>query len=425
MYKLIIEDDERQDDGSPIIRDEITVGRKEGNTIRLTGTTSHGVMRGSPARVMGSSSKTLLSYNGIKVSGDRIREGCCWRRMTEFKSATIRSRSSSTKARPRSKYPVKARRRRPVNHAEPTLMSGTPAIPALAQRPCAAGSNPSRQGSRKAGTARSFRQTLHVRNSSSKSHGSDRSHRRQRRGAESPLDLVITPRSFAKVTSSRSWTCRAPTACVSMARNTANRAAQRRQSRSRPRSSGVHPAGTGHPEGTDRRNDRRSRPAGNAGGADHPDACASGCRRWWCVLVLDPAAEGRCRRRGCQDLIDVESDLAAKRWQDVLDKTGKIIGNNAIAIRTRDAATAKRTVAEKESKNKQIYDRFAGQRGSGNYDAALKTYREIPKDSVYQRARRKTTTKSSRCSSRAISKRIGCACSRQLWRSAVAGADGA
>ena len=36
MYKLIIEDDEGKTTVVPLIRDEITIGRKEGNTIRLT-----------------------------------------------------------------------------------------------------------------------------------------------------------------------------------------------------------------------------------------------------------------------------------------------------------------------------------------------------------------------------------------------------
>jgi pSer/pThr/pTyr-binding forkhead associated (FHA) protein/tetratricopeptide (TPR) repeat protein len=36
MYKLVIEDDEGKTTVVPIIRDEITIGRKEGNTIRLT-----------------------------------------------------------------------------------------------------------------------------------------------------------------------------------------------------------------------------------------------------------------------------------------------------------------------------------------------------------------------------------------------------
>ena len=36
MFKLVIQDDEGKTTVVPLIRDEITIGRKEGNTIRLT-----------------------------------------------------------------------------------------------------------------------------------------------------------------------------------------------------------------------------------------------------------------------------------------------------------------------------------------------------------------------------------------------------
>ena len=65
MYKLIIEDDEGKTTEVPIIRDEITVGRKEGNTIRLT---ERNVSR-RHARITrqgnGLFIEDLLSYNGI------------------------------------------------------------------------------------------------------------------------------------------------------------------------------------------------------------------------------------------------------------------------------------------------------------------------------------------------------------------------
>ena len=35
MFKLVIQDDEGKTTVVPLIRDEITIGRKEGNTIRL------------------------------------------------------------------------------------------------------------------------------------------------------------------------------------------------------------------------------------------------------------------------------------------------------------------------------------------------------------------------------------------------------
>src|SRR5437588_9697855 len=72
MYKLIIEDDEGKTTVVPLIRDEITIGRKEGNTIRLT---ERNVSR-RHAKLLKSNGtvfiEDLSSYNGIKVNGDRI-----------------------------------------------------------------------------------------------------------------------------------------------------------------------------------------------------------------------------------------------------------------------------------------------------------------------------------------------------------------
>ncbi len=72
MYKLIIEDDEGKTTVVPLIRDEITIGRKEGNTIRLT---ERNVSR-KHAKLLKSNGSVfiedLTSYNGIKINGDRI-----------------------------------------------------------------------------------------------------------------------------------------------------------------------------------------------------------------------------------------------------------------------------------------------------------------------------------------------------------------
>jgi pSer/pThr/pTyr-binding forkhead associated (FHA) protein len=72
MYKLIIEDDEGKTTVVPLIRDEITIGRKEGNTIRLT---ERNVSR-RHARLSRTNGtvyiEDLESFNGIRVNGDRI-----------------------------------------------------------------------------------------------------------------------------------------------------------------------------------------------------------------------------------------------------------------------------------------------------------------------------------------------------------------
>lgn len=72
MYKLVIQDDEGKTTVVPLIRDEITVGRKEGNTIRLT---ERNVSR-RHARIMRANGSIAIedldSYNGVRVNGSRI-----------------------------------------------------------------------------------------------------------------------------------------------------------------------------------------------------------------------------------------------------------------------------------------------------------------------------------------------------------------
>lgn len=73
MLKLIIEDDEGRKTVVPFVRDEITIGRQEGNTIRLT---ERNVSR-RHARLVRQNGHVVIedlgSYNGIKVNGDRIK----------------------------------------------------------------------------------------------------------------------------------------------------------------------------------------------------------------------------------------------------------------------------------------------------------------------------------------------------------------
>jgi ABC transport system ATP-binding/permease protein len=72
VLKLIIEDDEGRKTVVPFVRDEITIGRQEGNTIRLT---ERNVSR-RHARLMRNNGHVLIedlgSYNGIKINGDKI-----------------------------------------------------------------------------------------------------------------------------------------------------------------------------------------------------------------------------------------------------------------------------------------------------------------------------------------------------------------
>ena len=72
MFKLVIQDDEGKTTVVPLIRDEITIGRKEGNTIRLT---ERNVSRkhAKISRANGAVAiEDLGSYNGVRVNGTRI-----------------------------------------------------------------------------------------------------------------------------------------------------------------------------------------------------------------------------------------------------------------------------------------------------------------------------------------------------------------
>ncbi|HRC56566.1 MAG: FHA domain-containing protein [Myxococcales bacterium] len=74
MFKLVIQDDEGKTTVVPLVRDEITIGRKEGNTIRLT---ERNVSR-RHARIMRANGEVTIedlgSYNGIRVNNSRIAE---------------------------------------------------------------------------------------------------------------------------------------------------------------------------------------------------------------------------------------------------------------------------------------------------------------------------------------------------------------
>src|SRR2546423_14323107 len=71
MMKLIIEDDEGRKTVVPLVREEITIGRQDGNTIRLT---ERNVSR-RHARLVKQNGNVLIedlgSYNGVRVNGEK------------------------------------------------------------------------------------------------------------------------------------------------------------------------------------------------------------------------------------------------------------------------------------------------------------------------------------------------------------------
>jgi pSer/pThr/pTyr-binding forkhead associated (FHA) protein len=72
MYKLVISDDEGHTTVVPLLRDEVTIGREKGNTIRLT---ERNVSR-LHARLLKRNGSYIVedlgSYNGVTVNGARI-----------------------------------------------------------------------------------------------------------------------------------------------------------------------------------------------------------------------------------------------------------------------------------------------------------------------------------------------------------------
>src|SRR6476620_8649547 len=76
MHKLIIEDDEGKAVVVPLVRDEISIGRLEGNTIRLT---ERNVSRRHARLVRQNGAvyvEDLGSYTGVRVDGrSTVKEG--------------------------------------------------------------------------------------------------------------------------------------------------------------------------------------------------------------------------------------------------------------------------------------------------------------------------------------------------------------
>lgn len=69
MFKLIIADDEGKTTVVPLVRDEVTIGRKEGNTIRLTDRNVSRRHARLVRRDNGFLVEDLDSYNGIRLNG--------------------------------------------------------------------------------------------------------------------------------------------------------------------------------------------------------------------------------------------------------------------------------------------------------------------------------------------------------------------
>ncbi len=123
MYKLVIQDDEGKTTVVPLIRDELTIGRKEGNTIRLT---ERNVSRRHARLIRQNGSITiedLESYNGIRVNGSRIQGRC---QIRETDRVQIGDYLIELKSEAQDKADTMAERTVPIDRIDPHATTPVP-----------------------------------------------------------------------------------------------------------------------------------------------------------------------------------------------------------------------------------------------------------------------------------------------------------
>lgn len=393
MYKLIIEDDEGKTTPVPIIRDEITIGRKEGNTIRLT---ERNVSRRHARIVRQNGSlfiEDLQSYNGIKVNNEKVQGKVP---IGDGDVVVIGDYRLSIKQDKAEAKPGQAPA--PAQSIPPTAASAAPTVqsPAMAQSSLPTVQHQAMPAPASAAAVK---------------------------GPEKPARLIVISSNFAR------QEFPLEKAAMVIGRTDDNDIVLNHRSISRHHAkivregehfhvvdlqsaNGVRVNGEeygkvelrkgdqidlGHvrlifvPPGQDI--DIRDKIVDLDGGRSPMMAILIG------VLLLAVIGGGvfwfinRPSSTSAEDeapkiLLDVESDLQAKRWPDAIDKTSRILSNPSVSSKVKDVAQSKKSRAEQEAKSKQIYERFATAAGSGNYDQALTAYREIPDDSVYRQIAR-------------------------------------
>ncbi|HEX3766420.1 MAG TPA: FHA domain-containing protein [Kofleriaceae bacterium] len=133
MFKLVIQDDEGKTTVVPLIRDEITIGRKEGNTIRLT---ERNVSR-RHARILRNNGEVhiedLGSYNGIRVNNARIAE-----RVSLRVSDQVQIGDYKLYLKAEGLDQVDDSRTTPIERVEPTATESMPAITPAVTAPAVA-----------------------------------------------------------------------------------------------------------------------------------------------------------------------------------------------------------------------------------------------------------------------------------------------
>src|SRR5262245_11405501 len=130
MFKLVIQDDEGKTTVVPLIRDEITIGRKEGNTIRLT---ERNVSR-RHARILRNNGEVQIedlgSYNGIRVNNARIAE-----RVSLRVSDQVQIGDYKLYLKAEGVEQVDEARTMPIERVDTAMNTATDVIPAVAAAP--------------------------------------------------------------------------------------------------------------------------------------------------------------------------------------------------------------------------------------------------------------------------------------------------
>ncbi len=85
-------------------------------------------------------------------------------------------------------------------------------------------------------------------------------------------------------------------------------------------------------------------------------------------------------------LVEIDGDMASKRWMDARAKANRLSRNPAVSPKARESATSLRARADLEVKVQPIYDRFLA--SGENYDLAMRLYPEISTESAYHQSAR-------------------------------------
>jgi pSer/pThr/pTyr-binding forkhead associated (FHA) protein len=387
MYKLIIEDDEGKTTPVPIIRDEITIGRKEGNTIRLT---ERNVSR-RHARIVrqngGLTIEDLQSHNGIKVNNEKIQgkvpisDGDVVV-IGDYRLSIKQDKAEVKAPAPGASLPPTASQSAPTA-ANPALQSSLPTVQHQAmQSPAGPVKGPEKPARLIVISSNFARQEFPLEKAAMVI------------GRTDDNDIVLNHRSISR---HHAKIVRENDHFHVVDLQSANGVRVNGEEYGKVELRKGDQIDFGHvrvifvPPGQDIdvsnkivNLDKDRSPALAIIIGVLLLAIVGGGAFWWFNRPpsVDPESEA------ARILVDVEGDLQAKRWADAIDKTSRVLSNPAVSTKVKDAAQTKKQRAEQEGKSKQIYERFATAAGSSNYDQALTAYRELPDDSVYRQIAR-------------------------------------